>query len=83
MSMAEDLWQQNGSEVSRVFLYFQASFFQGTSSIADMIAETANSFIENEILPGFVYSQEYNMYYNPETGYFYDMVNIYLGTHCS
>jgi hypothetical protein len=46
----------------------------GTSDIAKMVAETANSFIETELLPGFVYSAENDMYYNSQTGYFFDMV---------
>ncbi|VDD90307.1 unnamed protein product [Enterobius vermicularis] len=41
-------------------------------SIADMILETVcNSFWENH-LPGFVYHDKYKMFYNSESGYYYD-----------
>ncbi|KAI6175806.1 G-patch domain-containing protein [Aphelenchoides bicaudatus] len=53
---------------------WQSDDGSGTSNdIAKMIAEAANSFIANEMLPGYVYSPEHNLYYNEKTGYFYDM----------
>lgn len=41
-------------------------------SIADMILETVSNHFWETNLPGFIYSDEYQMFYNPETGYYYD-----------
>ncbi|KAI1728805.1 g-patch domain-containing protein [Ditylenchus destructor] len=41
-------------------------------SIAEMVAQAANSFITDQLLPGYVFCEEYGMYYNNETGYYYD-----------
>ncbi|KAI1721744.1 g-patch domain-containing protein [Ditylenchus destructor] len=41
-------------------------------SVAEMVAQAANSFITDQLLPGYVYCEEYGMYYNNETGYYYD-----------
>ncbi|KAI6222427.1 G-patch domain-containing protein [Aphelenchoides fujianensis] len=45
----------------------------GGQSIADILAETANSFLVQEVMPGFAYIPEQDVYYNQETGYFFDM----------
>ncbi|KAI6200565.1 hypothetical protein M3Y96_00747500 [Aphelenchoides besseyi] len=45
----------------------------GSGSIADMVAEASRSFVTNEMLPGFVYNQEYDVYYNATTGYYFDL----------
>lgn len=44
--------------------------------MAEMVAQAANEHVLNEMLPGYVYCQDYDMYYNHETGYFFDMVRI-------
>jgi hypothetical protein len=43
-------------------------------SVAEMVAQTASQFVSEQLLPGFVYLEEYSAYYNSETGYFYDPV---------
>ncbi|KAI6236285.1 G-patch domain-containing protein [Aphelenchoides besseyi] len=45
----------------------------GSGSIADMVAEASRSFVTNEMLPGFTYNQEYDVYYNSTTGYYFDL----------
>uniref|UniRef100_A0A915CQU6 OCRE domain-containing protein n=1 Tax=Ditylenchus dipsaci TaxID=166011 RepID=A0A915CQU6_9BILA len=44
-------------------------------SIAEMIAQTANEFISEQVPAGFTYCAEYSMYYNLESGYYYDSIN--------
>ncbi|KAH7723585.1 Protein Y55D9A.2 a [Aphelenchoides avenae] len=42
-----------------------------TSSVADMVAQAASSFMTEQLLQGYEYIDEYKMYYNRETGYYY------------
>lgn len=43
-------------------------------SIADMLRQTANEFLREKYLQDFEFSEEYKLYYNPQTGYYYDQV---------
>uniref|UniRef100_A0A915NSZ1 G-patch domain-containing protein n=1 Tax=Meloidogyne floridensis TaxID=298350 RepID=A0A915NSZ1_9BILA len=40
-------------------------------SVADLVQQTASQFVFENVLPGFVYYNDYNAYYNHDTGYFY------------
>ena len=53
----DNLWNNDGGETSN-----------GGQSIAEMIADTANTFIGTELLPGFVYLQNNDLWYNATTG---------------
>uniref|UniRef100_A0A915BP47 G-patch domain-containing protein n=2 Tax=Parascaris univalens TaxID=6257 RepID=A0A915BP47_PARUN len=54
-------------------------------SIADMIRDTVNEFLREFYLPGFVFNDEYQLYYNAETGYYFDQntsLFYYPSTQC-
>ncbi|GMR48701.1 hypothetical protein PMAYCL1PPCAC_18896 [Pristionchus mayeri] len=44
----------------------------GESSIADMLRQAATEVLTAKVPPGFVFIEEYNMYYSHESGYYYD-----------
>ncbi|GMT25264.1 hypothetical protein PFISCL1PPCAC_16561, partial [Pristionchus fissidentatus] len=44
----------------------------GERSIADMLREAANEVLTAKVPAGFVFIEEYNMYYSHESGYYYD-----------
>lgn len=43
-------------------------------SIADMLRQAATEVLTAKVPPGFVFIEEYNMYYSHESGYYYDQV---------
>jgi hypothetical protein len=69
---SDDICEEKG-EV-RNFDYKIFFFAFQSCSIADMVAQTASQFVSEQLLPGYVYYQEYGAYYNKESGYFYDPV---------
>ncbi|GMS96277.1 hypothetical protein PENTCL1PPCAC_18452, partial [Pristionchus entomophagus] len=44
----------------------------GEGSIADMLRQAATEVLTAKVPPGFVFIEEYNMYYSLESGYYYD-----------
>ncbi|KAF8376603.1 hypothetical protein PRIPAC_83032 [Pristionchus pacificus] len=44
----------------------------GEGSIADMLRQAATEVLTAKVPPGFVFIEEYNMYYSHESGYYYD-----------
>nr|CAD2125619.1 unnamed protein product [Meloidogyne enterolobii] len=40
-------------------------------SVADLVQQTASQFVFENVLPGFVYYNDYSAYYNHDSGYFY------------
>lgn len=42
--------------------------------VAEAASNVSNQILE-ESLPGYIYCPEYAMWYNSETGYFFDSVN--------
>jgi hypothetical protein len=43
-------------------------------SIADMVAQAASDFMTTQFLPGYSYVEEYGLYYNHESEFYYDPV---------
>lgn len=55
------------------FFLFIVTLVQG--SIADMLRQAATEVLTAKVPPGFVFIEEYNMYYSHESGYYYDQVS--------
>lgn len=47
-------------------------------SIADVLRQTANAFLRDKYLQGFEFHEDYQLYYNAVTGYYYDQVSVAL-----
>ncbi|KAE9552878.1 hypothetical protein FO519_003905 [Halicephalobus sp. NKZ332] len=54
----------------------------GSSSIADMITQTASEVMAENYLPGYVYIEQYQAYYNQETRcYYYPQTGLFYDTN--
>ncbi|VDN82607.1 unnamed protein product [Brugia pahangi] len=50
----------------------EADAQQDNMSIADILRQTANAFLRDKYLQGFEFHEDYQLYYNPVSGYYYD-----------
>lgn len=46
--------------------------------MADIIKQTVNDCICEKLLPGYVFLDKYQLYYNAQTGYYYDAVSLFI-----